>query len=260
MKQLLVKEIYEEKKEFKLSGKTFRYLIKVRRVSTGEIFRLLTVDKIPCNAEVIEVSKEYTILRMLQIVDENRTKQDNGISIILYQSLLKGKKIDSIFRKAVECGVSKVIPINSQNCVINFQERQKNAKIERWQKIVNEAAQQSGNIKPFIVDFRDNIEDEIKNISGPVIVFHQTKLSDLSIHETVHKIVNNKKIESISILIGPEGGFCDKELELFQKRGYYTAWMGPTVMRAETASISALSIISIMLLEKNRWCLAEKKE
>jgi len=253
MKQLLVKEPYKDGKVFYLTGKPYRYLVKVRRVAVGEVFRLLCEGNISCNAEVEEVLPDSVKLVMGEEIKASSTQKRSRI--VLYQALLKGKKMDSVFRKGVECGVGKVVPFRSAHCVVDFQERQRDAKMQRWERIVSEAAQQSGNLYPFKVDYKDSLESLLDQISGTVLVFHQKNRDSLSIHEALFNDFQAEAKDEISLFIGPEGGFSEEELELFKSRGYYSVWMGPTVMRAETASIAALSIVSLLLLERDRWSL-----
>lgn len=269
MKQLLVKQNWEEGKCFILSPKASRYLAKVRRVKVGDELSLLCLDGLSCLGQVLSIDNGDVMVKMLPPLEVVTSVP--AMRIALFQSLLKGKKVDGVVRQAVEGGVSSVSIFKAEHSTFVLSQDKVSSRLERWQKIAEEAAQQSGNQSLFDVQYSLSLKEQLDSLSGGGLVFHEKSVSSISLHEAIDNIFSGFKepIDSsgeadekpmINVFIGPEGGFSDKELELFLARGYYPVWMGPSVLRAETAAVAAVSSVSILILEKEKWCLAGKKK
>ncbi len=259
MKQLIVNELYEEGKIFKLGGKPSRYLSKVRRVDIGDALDLLCDNNISCTATVCELSNEEIFLKMGSPLIEKRGE----FLMTLVFALLKGKKNDEVIRRAVEVGASQIYIVRAEHSVYSVKEEREKGRLERWQKIATEAGQQSGNSQLVKVVYCSSWEEyfSMANPNSFGLVCHEKKLGNETIHSHIANYLSrNNNTDSLVLFVGPEGGFSDKELELFKNKNYLPMWMGPTVMRAENASITALSIISLLLLEKDAWCLEMKKK
>lgn len=165
---------------------------------------------------------------------------ESNLDIILVQGLLKGEKMDFVIQKATELGVSAIIPVST----VRSQLRE-TRKLPRWKKIAEEASRQSGRAKiPEIFEsfsFKDIFDIPVL-ISGKGIIFWEQggeKLPALT-----SKLSNTDKI---FLIIGPEGGFSEEEVLFASDKGFFTATLGSRILRAETASIAAVSIIQFAL-------------
>lgn len=172
-------------------------------------------------------------------------------SFILFQCLPKGKKFDQIVRQSVELGVSKIVPVVSRYSVPKWQDPEN--KIKRLKRIAREAAQQSGAsevpeiFSPFPLQevahvFSPNTEERLG------LFFHQAPLAPTYLHRYLS--VARKEI---ALVIGPEGGLAKEETEFLQEAGFSPVYLGPKVLRTETAPIFAIAAIEIILLEKEAW-------
>lgn len=148
--------------------------------------------------------------------------------VVLYQSLIKKDKMEWVVEKATELGVTKIIPIISERS------EKKGFNLERARKIAIEASEQCGRADVPVIESSQNLADSIKACHGEVIVFDSLGVPfSPTLLTTDHKL--------LSIFIGPEGGWSDKELEFFRQNGTQIYSLGGLTLRAETASIVALS-------------------
>lgn len=145
--------------------------------------------------------------------------------VILYVALLKRDSFEWLLQKATEVGVDEIVPLISERTI------KMGVNEKRWQKIIKEAAEQSQSlVLPQLLPVQ-NLKDVLKNIKGTVIFFDATGVE-----------INKTKIkdEVISLFIGPEGGWTDKELEICKDNGAQLFNLGESIMRAETAAMVAV--------------------
>lgn len=171
--------------------------------------------------ELILISKNKITGQIL--TTEN--KQDLPRKVNLYLAILKKENFELAVQKIVEVGVSNIIPVITERTI------KTGLNLERLNKIILEASEQSGrSILPTlspILDFKDALTDGTK--SSEKIIFHFVEES----------YQPDKNATSVSIFIGPEGGFTDKEINLAKDSGYTIASLGPLTLRGETAAIVA---------------------
>ena len=159
---------------------------------------------------------------------------------ILVQSLLKGEKLEWVLQKATELNVDTIYLVPTANCVAKYDEKKLQSKVNRWEKIMLEAAQQCG---------RNHL---------PTLVVGETLLQALDIESEALKLVAYeneagqtikdvlKTLQSVTdvlICIGPEGGYQEKEINAIIKYGGKSVSLGNTILRAETAAIGSLAMI-----------------
>ncbi len=145
--------------------------------------------------------------------------------VILYVSLLKRDSFEWLLQKATEVGVSEIVPLVSERTVkIGLNEK-------RWQKIIKEAAEQSQSLVLPVLSSAQNLKDALKNKKGAAIFFDPAG-------EEIGKLKIND--ETISLFIGPEGGWTDKEIMMCKDAQTQFVNLGEAVMRAETAATVAV--------------------
>jgi len=178
-----------------------------------------------------------------KIIDSYFSDKTLKISITLAQSIIKSQKQDFLIQKATELGVRTIIPFVSKNTVVKFDsEKDKLSKVQRWQKIVYESAKQCkrgdlAEIKPI------SAFDEVINLENfDLKIMCSEKENAFSIKQFLSE---NKVADNINILlvIGPEGGWSDKEIDKFTKKGFASVTLGKLIYRAETAATVAISHI-----------------
>lgn len=176
----------------------------------------------------------------LEILDKQLNEAEPTVSIRLFQCVPKSDKLDFIVQKAVELGANAVIPVLSKRCVSRPDRKSADKKRERYQKIADEAAKQCGRgIIPEIgemISFSEAVKSFDRD-SSLGIIFYECG------GETLNGIIARNDKKNIDIIIGSEGGFEEKEVELAVSCGFVTATLGKRILRCETAPISALSVL-----------------
>jgi len=192
--------------------------------------------------EIREISDVSCSISVLSQIRTNGTRQN----IQLCCCLPKGKKLDLIIRQATEAGISQIIPLYSDHSLIKYdKESDVRKKMDRWEKIIREALQQSGS--PVLT----KISAPIPVASLPVLdtsrergfFCHQEKLQRNSLNDLI-----SGTPDTVRIIIGPEGGLSEKEVQLLSDRGYSPLYLGDNVLRTETACLFATAAV-ITLLE-----------
>ena len=213
-----------------LSGENEKHA-KVLRLRAGEEVTVVTPSGGQCDCRVIENN-------LLKVVGRKKCENEPDVFVTLYQALPKGDKMDYIVQKCVELGVSRIVPMISARCVSRPDEKSLRKKRERWQKIALQAAMQS----------RRGIIPEVADCVSFSTAAELTKQNDQTIFfyelggESVKKILTEKP-KTIGIFIGSEGGFEQAEAEAVIANGGKAATLGKRILRAETAPLTAMSII-----------------
>ena len=218
------------------------HLTKVMRARRG--------DKIEVVSDGNVYLAEVNGLRPLDIFIVRKLKENNELSnnVILIASLIKGEKMDLVLQKATELGVSEIVLLQTERTVVKIKKDDKEVKLTRFNKILKEAAEQSKRSKiPTL--YRIITIDSLRTIDADVRMIAYEGMEGNT--ESFNKIIQSiKPKDKIAILIGPEGGFSDKEVELATHYGYKKISLGRRILRAETASLYALSVLSNYLERK----------
>lgn len=174
------------------------------------------------------------------------SESEPDIEVTLCTSLLKGDKFETVLRHSVELGVSKILPVLSENCVSRPDQKALRSKKERWQKIANEAAGQCGRgILPKVEDTVELSEFAKTFLEYDLVLFFY-EVGGEPLGETLWE---HDKAKKIAVITGPEGGFTAKEAEMLAEAGAKTISLGKRILRAETAPLAALT--GVMLLTDN---------
>ena len=222
--------------EIKITGEDAFHIARALRMAVGDA---LTV----CDMHGAEYSCTLSRIRdeecLCQIISKAEGKTESPLFISLYMAYPKGDKIETVTLKAVELGVSEIIPLNASRSIVKL-DKKENKKANRWEKILKEASEQSKRVViPKLNEIMD-IKDLTKLDYDYKILCTVNEIST-SIKNVLPSDLNNKKI---LFVIGPEGGFTDKEEQILIDNGFISTSFGRRVLRTETASLYALSIIN----------------
>ncbi|OON93022.1 MAG: hypothetical protein ATN31_07380 [Candidatus Epulonipiscioides saccharophilum] len=187
---------------------------------------------------ISEIDKESLTLKIIENIEID---VEPAIDVVLFASIIKGEKMEWVIQKAVELGVAKIIPMITKHCVVKIEsEKKAYAKVERWNKIAESAAKQSG--RGITVEIANPIKlnEALKlakdNLDANVIPYEKENA------QTYKSFLCNTKMKSLGIFIGPEGGFATEEIELAEQFGVIPVTLGKIILRSETASIASVAI------------------
>jgi len=215
--------------DFNLTGKqvaitnpeNIKQIKAVLRLGIGDKLILSDGAGREARVKIIEISKSKIICEALEI---NKSEEPDR-KVSLYLAILKKENFELAVQKAVECGVSELIPVITERTV------KVGLNMERLEKIIKEASEQSGrSILPKLfetMNFVETLEHGEKNQEK--VIFHLVDTEYLP----------KKKASSVSIFVGPEGGFTESEINLAEKSGYAVSSLGTLTLRGETAAIVA---------------------
>lgn len=220
----------------KVSGKDARHLKTILRAEEGQFISVVT-ESSEFKAEITEVKDEITCKIVEKIERNNETK----INVTLCQGIPKQAKMETIIQQNVELGVKNFIPLITERTVVKLTDKDREQKkLERWRKISKESSKQSKrNIIPEVEDIITvkELAERIKNEDAEIIVPYE--LEDM---RTLRDVLSEPR-KNYYIVIGPEGGFDIKEIEMLKEAGANIVTLGKRILRTETAGVVAASVI-----------------
>ena len=213
----------------------YNHLAKSLRIKKGE--KLLLIDE---NQIQYETVVENVTNKEITVYVENSYKSSRSLDFRLYlgQSPLRSNAQSIIVEKAAELGIEGIYPVFTDNCALNKSVIEK--KINKWQRIMYEASKQCERAYVPKCFEPSTLEDIVSlNKNGYKVIAFCERLSQISLHKycSEHPV---QKDDKILVIIGPEGGFSDREFKLFEKNNIPMLTLGNLILKAETAVIVAL--------------------
>ncbi|MBE6073243.1 MAG: 16S rRNA (uracil(1498)-N(3))-methyltransferase [Selenomonas ruminantium] len=237
MRRLFYKGILADTVE--ITGSDAHHLMHVMRAKAGQEIILVDDENQVARMEMTAFREDAVTLTLLERLEADT---ESPIDLVLAQCLLKSDKMDMVVQKAVELGAVGVIPVRSQNCVVRYDAKKAAARQQRWQKIADEAAKQCGRTALLAVDPVTDIKALIaaeKECEDSVLVFFYENEDTQTVKEYLRQI----KSRRIVLLVGPEGGFSLDEAKAVEEAGGKSVTLGPRILRAETAALTAMSVV-----------------
>ena len=231
IKRLYVEEELKKNKEIELFDQQHHYIKNVIRLKKGDSVFFFNGKEGEWLAKVIQINKKITKL----LLEKKISEQKNTYDLWIVFSLIKNLRLNILIQKSTELGVSRFIPVTSERSNI------KNYNIINLRKNAIEAAEQCGRLDIPAIDDLDKISNVIKTISkNRAIIFCDTHTNT---SKNIVKIIREikDKFSKWTLIIGPEGGFSDKErIKLLKLKNIYQVSLGKRVLRSDTAAIAAI--------------------
>ncbi len=165
---------------------------------------------------------------------------ESPLELTLAQALIKGEKFDLVVQKATELGVHRIIPLLTRHAVIGAYSPQR---LERWRRIALEAAKQSRRTRLVRVEEPQRVLDVLERVHAPALFCAEREGVSLREIATRWSDVPPRRL---LVLIGPEGGWADEEIETARKAGAMLLSLGPRILRTETAGLVVLSLVQFL--------------
>ncbi|TPH18066.1 16S rRNA (uracil(1498)-N(3))-methyltransferase [Litorilituus lipolyticus] len=222
----------------KLSDEAFGHVIRVLRLTQGDVITLFNGNENKqYTAELIDVSKKQA---MINITAEEVIKRESPLDIHLGQGISRGDRMDFTLQKSVELGVKSITPLFTERCGVKLSGERLIKKQQQWQKIVISACEQSGRVY-------------VPTVNTPILLSQwleqQTRALKLNLHPKASHSIMTLPADTLAgdkqvrLLIGPEGGLSDEEIQLANDASFTDVLLGPRVLRTETAALTAITAL-----------------
>ncbi|MCB5161796.1 16S rRNA (uracil(1498)-N(3))-methyltransferase [Marinomonas algarum] len=216
---------------------SFQHLCKVLRLKGGHPLRVFNGKGGQFNAVLIDVGKRSA---SIQVHDFEALHNESPIKVTIGQTLSRGERMDYAIQKAVEAGVFAIQPLFSERCEVKLQDNRIEKRLQHWQQVAISAAEQCG-------------RGCVPTVYPPIELVQWTEKCNNMLKMTLHhhsaKPIRDRQKptdNTVALLVGPEGGLTENEVQHAEKHGFYAITLGPRVLRTETAPVVALSVINTL--------------
>ncbi|MGM7683102.1 16S rRNA (uracil(1498)-N(3))-methyltransferase [Cytobacillus sp. Hm23] len=233
---------YEQNDQIIITNDDHHHITRVMRMNVGDSIYVI-VGQRTARCEIVEITNEEVLTNIVEWVESSN---ELPIKVTIASGLPKGDKLELVIQKGTELGADSFIPFNAARSIVKWDEKKSFKKIKRWQKIAKEAAEQSHRNKiPDIyhpMTLKKLLENSA-NFDYKLIAYEEeAKIGEQSVlAATLSKMVAN---QSLLVVLGPEGGLSEKEVEELRSHGFKSCGLGPRILRTETAPIYLLSAVS----------------
>lgn len=242
MSKFFIKNENREEEKIRIIGTDVNHIKNVLRLKVEDEIQVCnqeTMENFIC--EIEEINKEFV---QTKIVKKMKSLSEGNVELHIFQGLPKADKMELIIQKGTELGVSKIIPVAFQRSIVKLSGKDESKKIQRWQKIAEVAAKQSG--RDFIPEIKEVIE--VKNICDlvqeyDIILLAYEEEKENTLKNELLKIKGTRENFKIAVVIGPEGGIAKEEVVLLKNAGAEVVSLGRRILRTETVALAVASIV-----------------
>ena len=221
-----------------LRGPIAHQIRDVLRLRPGDEIVLLDNSESAYRVGLVRVERDVVRGR---VEEKWKLETEPRARVTLYQAMLKGQKFDWVLQKGTELGIGAFVPVLSARCIVSRADNVSDSRLDRWQRILVEAAEQSARARlPNLSDvmmFKAAWENASR---GGLSIIPWEEERSTGLREALQEIPKSKEI---NVFIGPEGGFTEEEISIAKGFGINSISLGPRILRAETAGIVAAAAI-----------------
>ena len=228
---------------FLINEEDRHHIVKVMRMEIGDQIICVDPEGKQAVCKLSEITNSSVVADVVQWIDES---PELPISITIASGLPKGDKLEWIIQKGTELGAHQFLPFSAARSVVKWDEKKAVKKMERWQKIAKEAAEQSHRTKvPNIINpmsFKDLLKKS-KDFDYKLAAYEEeSRQGETSVlSSTLQKM---KGGQNLLFVFGPEGGLAEEEVQQLNEYGFSLCGLGPRILRTETAPLYSLAAIS----------------
>ncbi len=233
-------DIFRSNDELKITvrGDDAAHITRVLRMRVGERVQACDENAVEYDTVISSLGAEV----VLDVISEKKSENEPPYKAIVYQALVKGDRFDTVIQKSTELGVSVIIPVITSRCTVKLAESDFAKKTERWQRIAYEAAKQCGRGTVPEVKRPVRFNDAVKTASDADIPLFCYEADGT---RPIPEILAEKSTPAtVSVFIGPEGGFSEEEAAFASETGLAMTGLGKRILRTETAAPFVLSCLS----------------
>lgn len=217
----------------KLGSKASHHLVRVLRIKMGDALILFNGEGNEYTAMLTAIENKHAIV---DVMNERPGQTESPLQLELGQGISRSERMDYTIQKSVELGISKIAPLFTKRCGVTLTDKRLENRLTHWRNVIISACEQSGRCfipklataQPLNVWFTQK-RNGLKLVCDPNA---KKRLSDLP-----------KTEEHVTVLIGPEGGLTDEEMQQAKNADFIGFSLGPRILRTETAAVAAVSLL-----------------
>ena len=234
LKRLHVADKLAAGAEVRLGEEAARYLGRVLRLRTGDTVHVFNGDDGEWSATIGRFGKDRVVLLLHDAVENTA---EPGLNIHLVQGISRGERMDFVVQKATELGAARITPVLTDYGVVKLDGRRAEKRRMHWQGVAGSACEQSGRIRPPMIDTPLPLNDWFG--AG-----HAGDATHLILRPGAGKTLGTLETPEagLCLLVGPEGGFSEREYDDAAFAGFDAVSLGPRILRTETAAVAAIAI------------------
>ncbi|CAM3945012.1 16S rRNA (uracil(1498)-N(3))-methyltransferase [Lederbergia lenta] len=243
MQRYFINEPFVNQKRIEITGDDYHHIVRVMRMKMGDEILIVTNDGKVATASIEQVTDVSVEASVTSWEEESK---ELPVQIVIASGLPKGDKLEWIIQKGTELGASEFVPFIAGRSIVKWEEKKAVKKLERWNKIAKEAAEQSHRqILPSVhapLSFKELIQLG-EQCERKIVAYEEVaKYGEQSnFAEALNKTEPGNKV---LLVFGPEGGMTEKEANELHAHGFILCGLGPRILRTETAPLYALAAIS----------------
>ena len=218
-----------------LTDSAANHVGKVLRMKPQEPLILFDGEGSAYQGSIESISKKNV---MVMIEHRIEAAVESPLSIHLGQSLSRGERMDYAIQKATEMGVTDITPLFSERCEVKLNKDRQEKRLRHWQQVAISACEQCGRNRVPVIHSAVSVDEWMAQ--------QPSELKFVLHHRTDRKLEGYEQPDSVSLLIGPEGGLTADEIDRAEQSGFNALALGPRVLRTETAPVSAITLMQYL--------------
>ncbi|ANF97748.1 16S rRNA (uracil(1498)-N(3))-methyltransferase [Paenibacillus bovis] len=232
--------------EVTITGDDARHIIRVMRSQEGDKLIACDGSQLDVLAEISSMDEGVVTARIVERLEQ---LSEAAVQVTIAQSLPKGDKMETVIQKCTELGAAAFVPFLSERTVVQYDSRKEEKRIQRWSKIAKEAAEQSHRSRIPQIGQPLSWKQLLATFAQyDLICFCYEKENGSQLRDVVQPFAaglqqNTDTAAQVLIVVGPEGGFAEQEVEAAEQHGAVPTGLGSRILRTETAAMTALACI-----------------
>lgn len=224
--------------EVDLDARALGHIVRVLRLRVGDTLVLFNGDGHDYTAELLSVRKDSA---RCKITDQRVRETESPLTIELAQGISRGERMDYTLQKAVELGITRIVPLDTERSQVKLSGEREEKRIQHWQGVILHACEQSGRSRIPQLAAVQRLPEWLQKRERGVLDLFLDPEGDCSVDAL------NGPLSAVTLLVGPEGGLSPTERDLAVSAGFQRLRLGPRVLRTETAALAALAAL------QSRW-------
>lgn len=226
-----------------IEGEDYKHIVRVMRMTEGDRVIAVLDQHTVYEAEIVKIEETQLSLKQVSKIEHH---SELPVNVTIAHGLPKGDKLDYVIQKATELGMTSLKPFSAERSIVKWDQKKGKKKAERWNKIAKEAAEQSHrSVIPAVEEpvTLKQLRSSFHEFDAIMMAYEEDAKSGeaTNFYQFLNQLESNAKV---LVIIGPEGGFSENEVNVFTHAGAVSCGLGPRILRTETAPLYILAAIS----------------